>query len=326
MIRKAIVPVAGRGTRLMPVTSVVPKAMFPIVCRNQTIKCLIHLILEQIIAAEIEHIGVIVSEWQIDMVKQYFKSFFGENIGKLPVHIEYIIQPSPKGFGDAVLESAVFVGDEPFLVLLGDHIYIEKNGEPPCTKQVVRAFNSSDAVAMIGVQQVSAGELSKVGVVGGTRIEENIYLCRNFVEKPSLKMARQKLVTDGLQEGNFLAHCGIYAFKSEIFNCLRQVEKETKRSGREVELAQAQALLLNKYPRKYLLCEIAGKAYDIGTPQGYADAQYAFWVPILQKNCKMRALQGKEVPKHRISRLEVSSRPRMATSVTEDRTVPGLIL
>jgi UTP--glucose-1-phosphate uridylyltransferase len=260
----------------MPVTSVVPKAMFPIVCRNQTIKCLIHLILEQIIAAEIKRIGIIISEWQIDMVKQYFKSFFGENISSLPVHIEYIIQPSPKGFGDAVLESAAFVGDEPFLLLLGDYIYIEKSGEPPCVTQVTRAFNSSDAVAMIGVQQVSAAELSKVGVVGGTRIEENIYLCSSFVEKPSLKTARQRLVTNGLPEGNFLAHCGIYLFKPEIFDCLRQVDKEAKRSRREVELAQAQALLLNKYSQQYLLFEIAGRAYDIGTPQGYADAQYAF--------------------------------------------------
>jgi UTP--glucose-1-phosphate uridylyltransferase len=276
LIRKAIVPIAGRGTRLMPVTSAVPKAMFPIVCRNQTIKCLIHLILEQIIAAEIEHVGIIVSEWQIDMVKQYFKSFLEKNIAKLPVHIEYIIQPSPKGFGDAVLGSAAFVNDEPFLLLLGDHLYIEKSSEPPCTTQVTRAFNSSNAVAMIGVQQVSAGELSKVGVVGGTRIEENIYLCSSFVEKPTLKTARQKLVTNGLPEGNFLAHCGIYAFKPEIFDCLSQVDKEAKRSGREVELAQAQALLLKKHPRQYFLCEIDGRAYDIGTPQGYADAQYAF--------------------------------------------------
>lgn len=276
MFQKAIVPIAGKGTRLMPVTSVVPKAMFPIVCRSQTIKCILHLILEQIISAEIEHVGIIVSRWQIDMVKQYFRSFLEDNIGRLPVHIEYIIQPSPKGFGDAVLRSAAFVRDDPFVLLLGDHIYIEKYGKPPCTTQVIRAFNSSNAVAMIGVQQVSAGKLSKVGVASGTKIEEDIYLCRNFAEKPSLRTAQQKLVTNGLPEGNFLAHCGIYAFTAEIFDCLLQVEEAAKRSSQEVELAKAQVLLLKKYPQKYFLREIAGRAYDIGTPQGYSDAQYAF--------------------------------------------------
>jgi UTP--glucose-1-phosphate uridylyltransferase len=299
LIRKAIVPIAGRGTRLMPVTSVVPKAMFPIVCRNQTIKCLIHLILEQIISAEIEHVGIIVSNWQIDMVKQYFKFLQEDDISKPPIHIEYIIQQSPKGFGNAVLKSATFVRDEPFLLLLGDHIYIEKDGEPPCTTQVVKAFNSTNAVAMIGVQQVSTGELSKVGVTGGTRTEEDIYLCRSFVEKPSLRTAQQKLVTNGLPEGKFLAHCGIYAFTAEIFDCLLQVEQATEKSRREVELAEAQSLLLNKYPQKYFLREISGRAYDIGTPRGYAEAQYAF--------------QGK-------------SCSRMATSVKEDRTVPELIM
>jgi len=276
VIQKALVPIAGKGARLMPVTSIVPKAMFPIVQHGSTIRCLLQLILEQIISAGIEHVGIVVSAGQTNMLKRYFKSVLEGGYGKLPAHIEYITQPSPEGFGDAVLRAATFVGDDPFILLLGDHVHIEKCGEPPCTAQIARAFDSSNGVAMIGVQQVSARELSKVGVASGTKIKGDIYLCKNFIEKPDLKTARQELVTDGLSDGAFLAHCGIYAFTAEIFDCLSRVGEAAQRVSKEVELAEAQSLLLGKYPKRYFLCEIAGRAYDIGVPQGYADAQIAF--------------------------------------------------
>jgi UTP--glucose-1-phosphate uridylyltransferase len=276
VIQKALVPIAGKGARLMPVTSVVPKAMFPIVQSGNTVRCFLHLILEQIISAGIEHVGIVSSAEQTNMLKHYFESVLEGGYGRLPAHIKYITQPSPDGFGDAVLRAASFVGDDSFLLLLGDHIYIEEDGRLPCTAQVAGAFESSTGVAMIGVQQVSASELSKVGVAGGTKIKGDIYLCKSFVEKPDLKTARQKLVTDGLSEGTYLAHCGIYVFTAEIFDCLARVAEAAQGMRKEVELAEAQSLLLEKYPKRYFLCEIAGRAYDIGVPRGYADAQIAF--------------------------------------------------
>jgi len=276
MIRKALVPIAGKATRMMPVSSVLPKAMFPLVQRGNTIRCILHFILEQIVSAGIEDIGIVVSNGQTDMLDQYFKSVRQGGFGRLPAHIEYITQPSPDGFGNAVLRAAAFVGDDPFILHLGDHVYIQERGKPSYTAQVARAFDSSQAVAMIGVQQVSSRELSKVGVASGAKIKADVYLCTNFAEKPDLQTARQSLITNGLPEGVFLAHCGIYAFTPDIFDCLSQVNEAAQRVGKEVELAEAQALLLEKYPKRYFLCEIAGRAYDIGTPQGYAEAQIAF--------------------------------------------------
>jgi len=261
VIQKALVPIAGKGTRMMPVTSVLPKAMFPLVQYDSTIRCLLHLLLEQIVSAGIEHVGIVVSTEQTNMLRQYFESVLAGGFCRLPTHIEYITQPSPEGFGDAVLRAASFVGDDPFLLLLGDHIHVEEHGKPPCTSQIARAFDSSNGVAMVGVQQVSTSELSKVGVTSGTKIKGDVYLCTNFAEKPDLQTARQSLITNGLPEGAFLAHC---------------VSEAAQRVGKEVELAEAQALLLEKYPKRYFLCEIAGRAYDIGTPQGYAEAQIAF--------------------------------------------------
>ena len=276
MIQKALVPIAGKGTRLMPVTSVLPKAMFPIVQHGGTIRCLIHLILEEVLSARIEHVGIVASAGQTDMLQQYFESVLASGYGRLPAHIEYIIQPSPEGFGNAVLLGASFVGDDPFLLLLGDHIHIGEEGKLPCAVQVVRAFDSTDGVAMVGVQQVSTRQLSRVGVVSGNKLGKNIYSCTNFFEKPDQQAAEQSLTTDGLPDGTFLAHCGIYAFGAEILDCLSQVNETAQRIGREIELADAQTLLLERYPSRYFLCEIAGRAYDIGTPQGYCDAQIAF--------------------------------------------------
>jgi UTP--glucose-1-phosphate uridylyltransferase len=259
----------------MPVTSAVPKAMFPLVSAANQIKSALHVIYEQAISAGVEQIGIVVSPWQTDIVRQYFAAVNINSSGKLPVHPEYITQTSPEGFGDAVLQGLNFIGDESFMLLLGDHVHIEDQDKSSCALQVVKAFDSADAVAMIGMQTVSQKELPRVGVAAGVQIRQNIYRCTCFVEKPDPATARQKLVIKGLPKDTFLAHCGIYIFKAEIFDCLLQARKNAKKEGKEIGLADAQTELLKRYPEKYLLYKIAGRAYDIGTPSGYADAQVA---------------------------------------------------
>jgi UTP--glucose-1-phosphate uridylyltransferase len=276
VVRKALIPIAGQGTRLMPLTRAVPKAMFPLVDSTDKVKSVLHVICEEAASAGTEHIGVVVSPWHIEMVRAYLDAVCEDDSGKLAARIECITQSSPRGFGDAVLQGRSFVGDDPFMLLLGDHIQMEDPGKPACSVQVSNAFCSTDAVAMVGAQTVRKDELSKVGVASGVQIRENIYRCTNFVEKPDLATARAKLVTAGLAEDTFLAHCGIYIFTPEVFDCLAQVSETAEEEGKEVELADAQALLLEKYPERYYLCKIAGRAYDLGTPAGYADAQAAF--------------------------------------------------
>lgn len=275
MIGKALIPVAGKGTRLRPLTSVVPKALFPLVDGDGRIKSVLHVICEHTMDAGVNQIGVVVSPWQDEMIRQYFAAV-ERDFGKLPAGIEYITQVAPKGFGDAVLQGRNFVGDEPFLLLLGDHIQLAANGKPPCSVQVAQAFDAADATAMVGMQEVSSDELSKVGVAKGFPIQQDFYRCTRIVEKPDLTTARATLVTDGLARDTFLAHCGIYIFSPEIFDCIAQVSTTAQKRAKEVELADAQVLLLEKYPERYYLYKIAGRAYDLGTPGGYADAQAVF--------------------------------------------------
>ncbi len=276
MIRKAVIPIAGKGTRLMPVTSIVPKAMFPLINEYNEIRPVLHIICQQAVTAGIDVVGIVISPWQAEMIQQYFTTVRQSNSDGLPSHIEYIVQASPKGFGDAVTQALDFVGDEPFMLLLGDHIYVEDCNRPSCPAQVAKAFGSVDGVALIGMQPVSTEELSRVGVATGVEIHKDVYMCSDFIEKPDSETAQQRLITQGLPEGTFLAHCGIYIFTPEIFTCLQQLSNTIHGPDKEVGLAEAQNMLLKRYPNKYYLCKISGRAYDIGTPSGYANAVAAF--------------------------------------------------
>ena len=275
MVRKALIPIAGKATRLMPLTSVIPKAIFPLINFENQVQCVLHVICEQAISAGIEYIGIVVSPQQINIVRQYFSTIRKGGFGEFAAQIEYITQESPRGFGDAVLQGLNFIGEEPFMSLLGDHVYAHDDDKPCCTLQVARAFDSINGVAMVGMQLVSTEELPRVGVASGIHVKRDIYRCTNFIEKPDLVTARLELTTSGLPEDSFLAHCGIYIFSPEIFESLLHISKTAQKAGKEVELADAQTELLKKYPEKYFLCKITGRSYDVGTPSGYIDAQAA---------------------------------------------------
>lgn len=276
MIQKAIIPVAGRGTRMMPMTSVMPKAMFPLVDHRGNIYSALHIILKEVKSAGIEQVGIIVSPWQTEILKEYFTTVYQSNPEQLPEKIEYITQTTPDGFGDAVLQGKDFIGNEPFVLLLGDHLYIEDRNTQSCLAQVINAFNSMNPAAMIGVQMVSIEELSRVGAARGVQISHNIYRCTDFIEKPTPEIAREQLAMEEFPEDTFLAHCGIYVFSQGIFGCLSKISVLAQQTGKEVELAKAQAMFLKEYPEEYLLYKISGQAYDIGTPLGYARTQIAF--------------------------------------------------
>jgi UTP--glucose-1-phosphate uridylyltransferase len=276
MVRKALIPIAGRATRLAPLSEVVPKAMFPLVDGTGQIASVLHVILQEAVSAGVEQVGIVWSPWQAEIVEKYISIVANGDFGRVPASIEFITQESPRGFGDAVLRGCSFVGAEPFMLFLGDHVYIEKDGEPSCGSQTAAAFGSVDAAAVIGVQEISTGDLRRVGVVKGVEIGGGVYRCTDFIEKPDPGIAGRRLVTEGLPDGAFLAHGGIYVFSPEIFDCLRQISAAGQKGGAEIELSDAQALLMNKNPNRYLLYKFAGRAYDVGTPAGYAEAVSAF--------------------------------------------------
>jgi len=279
MIRRALIPIAGLGRRMQPVSSAFCKAMLPLVDGAGRIRPVLHYILAEASAAGIEEAGLIVSPRDMEMVGRYL-SAIKDDPDKwppaVPRRIELIRQDQPAGFGDAVARGEQFLAGESFMLLLGDYVYLAKPGQNSCAAQVADALENRRAAAMIGVQAVGPEQLDRVGVVQGRPIDGRLYRCTGFIEKPAPAAANERLVTPGLGRGRFLAHCGIYIFAPEIFQCIAAVADEVRAEGREIQLADAQSLLLRRRRQDYYLFHVVGRCFDVGTPPGYAAAFAAF--------------------------------------------------
>jgi len=278
MIGKAIIPIAGLGTRLWPITKVLPKAMLPLPAADNALLPVMHWICAEAAAAGITHALLVVSPNQRRMVAEYIDAAKGDSLLPLPARVELTDQRRRTGLGAAVMKGVDFAGGEAFMVLLGDHVYIAGRGAKACAAQVAQAHADSGGSAMIGVQPVQAGEISRVGVPRGEPIGRRVYRCTDFVEKPDPRTAQKRLATPGLAAGKYLAHCGIYIFDPEIFDCLAEIEGKRSPAAKneELQLADAQGELLRRHPEDYYLYRINGRAYDTGTVDNYAKAAAAF--------------------------------------------------
>lgn len=272
VIGNAVIPVAGLGTRLMPLTAAVPKALLPLVDAQCRVRPVTDWIVREAFSAPgIQRVALVVSPAQREMLRRYFEAA-GASWPRLAKDVRFIVQEEPKGFGDAVARAEEFAAGEPFMVMLGDHVHVPDAGAASCAAQLAGAFERHGGAAMIGVQTVGCHDLPLVGAAGGESLGEGLYRCRAFIEKPDAATARAQLRTDGLAEDEFLAHSGMYAFTSEIFDCLRQAGRSAAACGAEVALADAQSLLLHRHPSDYYLLRTRGRAYDTGTAESYARA------------------------------------------------------
>jgi UTP--glucose-1-phosphate uridylyltransferase len=266
MIRKAVIPAAGLGTRFLPVTKSMPKEMLPIID-----KPIIQFAVEEAIISGIEDIIIITGrgkraiedyfdtspelENHLFQNKKYELLREVKDVSSL-VDIHYIRQKEPKGLGDAVLKAEKHVGDEPFAVLLGDDII---KGNTPCIKQlmdVYQKYESSSAV--IAVEEVK--DVSKYGIIKikGKEIDldKSVYCIEDIIEKPSLEEAPSNIGT-----------IGRYILTPEIFPCIK---KTPLGKGNEIQLTDAIKMLIEK--ENVYAYAFRGKRYDAGDKLGYVKA------------------------------------------------------
>jgi len=264
-IRKAVIPVAGMGTRFLPVTKSIPKEMLPIVNKPT-----LQYIIEEAVQSGIEEILLITSPYK-KSIEDYFDQSFElehrllkngkteqvELLQKISsmVKIFYIRQGEPMGSGHAIRLAKTFIGDEPFAVLYGDDI-IKCSGDP-ALKQLIDVYEKKDA-NVIGVQEVEASSVNRYGIIDYE--DEMSGKIRTIVEKPAIENA----------PSNY-AGLGRYIVKPEIFDELDCLEKGV---GNEYQFTDAMLALMKRQP--FYACKYEGTYYDTGNQLGYLKANLAY--------------------------------------------------
>lgn len=290
-VRKAVITAAGKGTRQYPASTAVQKEMFPMVDRDGLTKPVIQIIGEEAIDAGIEQICIITQPGEEAQYRDYFKrldddmvrAFRGkdwailesEKLGAFGERLHFAEQHTAEGFGHAVYQAKEFVGDEPFLLLLGDHVYIS-DSKDRCARQLIKVYEQYMLDAVTGVQPTLERMLHLFGVIRGEGVDpaRGIYRSQLIIEKPAIEVAREKLTTPGLPAGNYLAHFGMHVFSPRIFDSLEYLIKNNLREKGEIQLTAAQEHLRSQTD-KYWAVVVQGQRYDTGIPYGLMETQLA---------------------------------------------------
>jgi UTP--glucose-1-phosphate uridylyltransferase len=198
-----------------------------------------------------------------------------EKLAAFGDRLHFAEQHTPEGFGHAVYQAKKFVGDEPFLLMLGDHVYIS-DVKDRCARQLVRVYEQYMLDALTGVQPTVEKLLHLFGTIRGNAVDANkgIYKAEMIVEKPAVDFARENLVTPGLPAGNYLAHFGMWIFGPAIFDSLEYLIKNNLREKGEIQLTAAQEHL-RQHTDKYWVAVTHGQRYDTGIPYGLMETQLA---------------------------------------------------
>lgn len=266
-IRKAIIPIAGKGTRFLPATKEIAKEIIPII--NVP---MIHYIVQEACEAGIEQVIFVTASGKF-AVEDYFdrnqelEAFLERNnkmkelelirkIGSM-VDVTSVRQKEQLGLGHAVLCAKSMIGDEPFAILLGDDIVINKK---PAIEQLMDVSLKNNGAPVIGVMEVPKSDTSKYGIVKGEIVDEKTLRMNGMVEKPKPEDAPTNLATPGR-----------YILTPDIFEILETIPRG---AGNEYQLTDAINVLCKK--RDVFAYRFEGERYDTGNVHGYLDATIDF--------------------------------------------------
>lgn len=265
-IKKAVIPVAGLGTRLLPATKTVPKELLPIVDIPS-----IQYVVEEAVSAGINEVIFVTGRGK-DSIEDHFdvapeleqvleergQKETLEAIKRISEIIEVVAvrQKRPLGLGHAVLCARDLIGDEPFAVLLADDLI---DAQVPCVRQLLDVFDDKGE-SVVALMQVSPDEVQRYGVIGGPQIHPRVYEIGTMVEKPSRQDAPSRL-----------AIIGRYVLRPEIFPLLEKL-----RPGRGGEIQLTDGLLGLVRERKIYGYEFIGDRYDVGDKLGFVRANVAY--------------------------------------------------
>jgi UTP--glucose-1-phosphate uridylyltransferase len=286
-IKKAVITAAAKGQRLYPVADTIQKAMLPVVDTDGLHKPVIQIIAEEAFSSGIESLCVICAPGDSERYISSFtalrnnlvQSFHGidwatkeaEAIDHLLSNTTFIEQQETLGYGHAVYLAKEFTDNEPFLLLLGDYLYVSNTGQQRCAAQLIE-LASSENCSVSAVNPTIEHQIGRYGTLTGKQVhnQSGVYEIEKIIEKPSLSIAELELLTPGMRVGYYLCFFGMHVFTSDIFAIL---EKQIATHSSNILLTPA--LQEMAQTNKYLALEIKGNRYDLSRKNGLLRAQIA---------------------------------------------------
>lgn len=254
-IKTAVITAAGKSQRTLPLQTLVD--------RDGQTKTALRIIIEEIAAAGIQDIGVVVSPGD--------QNAYAAAAGPHASRLHFVEQTQPRGYGHAVHCAKSFTGRKPFLLLVGDHLYVSGSAKR-CAEQLV-AVAAAENCSVSAVQATHESKLPYYGAVGGQLVSsgKGLFEVSQVLEKPTPTEAEQKLIVPGLRAGHYLCFFGMHILTPAVMELL---EEEVSRAGNtSIQLTSALAHLAAR--ERYLACELKGRRYDIGVKYGLLTAQLA---------------------------------------------------
>jgi UTP--glucose-1-phosphate uridylyltransferase len=254
-IKKAIITAAGKTQRSLPLQTLVD--------RDGVTKTALRTLIEEILSAGIEEICVVVCPGD--------QAAYAAAAGGHSDRLRFVEQAAALGYGHAVSCAREFVGAAPFLLLVGDHLYVSGGGKRAAQQLVEIAKAENCAVS--AVQSTHESKLPYYGTVGGRLVtgRKGLYEVSEVIEKPTPTEAEQRLIVPGLRAGHYLCFFGMHVLTPAVMEMLG--EEVTRAGSRKVHLSTALAKLAKR--ERYLACELEGRRYDIGVKYGLLTAQLA---------------------------------------------------
>jgi len=262
IVRKAVIPAAGLGTRFLPITKSQPKEMVPVVDKPT-----IQYVVEEAVASGIDDVLIITGRGKRAIEDHFDRSFELESVLKKKndhcavteletiaklADIHYIRQKVAAGLGHAILCAEKHIGQDPFAILLGDIITLSCN---PCTKELITAFDELGS-SVVAVERVPKEEVKRYGVIAAEKVGDNLYKITDMVEKPAPEEAPSDL-----------AMLGRYVLTPAIFKILAKTKPGL---GGEIQLTDALKELLKE--EEVYAFEVTGPRYDIGNKLSWIKA------------------------------------------------------
>jgi UTP--glucose-1-phosphate uridylyltransferase len=256
-IRKAVITAAGPNQERLPLQRFVDL--------DGSEKTALQVVVEEVLSAGVEEICIVVRGGSQDV----YREAAGEH-ARLLVFVE---QPAPRGYGEALYRAAKFVGDEPFVHLVSDHLYVSRQPQR-CAEQLVRVA-CEEQCAVSAVQPTRESMLQYYGAVGGSPVagKPGYYQIERVLEKPTPTTAEQQLIGPGLRAGHYLCLFGMHVLTPTVMDLLGQRIADAAPADGPVMLSPALAQLAQR--ERYLALDLDGTRYNIGVKYGMFVAQLA---------------------------------------------------